>query len=340
VIIDIRHFIESERPYWNELESFLEKDRNRMERRPTLSESRRMYYLYRRASSDLAKVRTFAAEPDLRQYLETLVARTYADMHAGRRGATRLQPVRWLTHHFPQVFRRQRWAFYLSTFTMLFGTILGASLIGIDLETKRYFLPFGLGGIDPSERVAMEESGEGDDRQGEVQARFSAMLMTNNTMVSINTLALGVTFGVGSIVLLFYNGVILGGVALDYILAGESVFLAGWLLPHGSIEIPAILIAGQAGLVLGHAMIGYGTSESIRTRLRTVAPDLVTLIFGVALLLVWAGIVESFFSQYHAPVLPYWFKIGFGLVEMAALFAYLAFAGRRSRTRSHARATG
>ena len=32
----------------------------------------------------------------------------------------------------------------------------------------------------------------------------------------------------------------------DYILAGESVFLLGWLLPHGAIEIPAILLAGQA----------------------------------------------------------------------------------------------
>jgi hypothetical protein len=62
--------------------------------------------------------------------------------------------------------------------------------------------------------------------------------------------------------------------------------------------------------------------------LRAVAPDLVTLIFGVALMLVWAGIVEAFFSQYHEPVLPYWVKIAFGSVELLLLVLYLSRAGR------------
>ena len=71
--------------------------------------------------------------------------------------------------------------------------------------------------------------------------------MTHNTQVSIFTLALGMTWGVGTIIMLFYNGVILGAVAVDYIHAGQTKFLLGWLMPHGVVEIPAILIAGQAG---------------------------------------------------------------------------------------------
>ena len=43
--------------------------------------------------------------------------------------------------------------------------------------------------------------------------------------------------------------------------------------------------------------------------------------------LVWAGIVEAFFSQYHAPVLPYAVKIGFGMLEIVLLTLYLALAG-------------
>jgi hypothetical protein len=54
---------------------------------------------------------------------------------------------------------------------------------------------------------------------------------------------------------------------------------------------------------------------------------LVTLIFGVALLLVWAGIIEAFFSQYHAPVLPYSIKMAFGFVEIAMLILFLAKSG-------------
>ena len=41
------------------------------------------------------------------------------------------------------------------------------------------------------------------------------------------------TWGVGTIIMLFYNGVILGAVAVDYIRAGQTKFLLGWLMPHG-----------------------------------------------------------------------------------------------------------
>jgi hypothetical protein len=57
-------------------------------------------------------------------------------------------------------------------------------------------------------------------------------------------------------------------------------------------------------------------------------PDVVTLCFGAALMLVWAGIVEAFLSQYHEPVIPYSVKIGFGVIEGIALLWYLARAGR------------
>jgi hypothetical protein len=59
---------------------------------------------------------------------------------------------------------------------------------------------------------------------------------------------------------------------------------------------------------------------------------MLTLAGGAAVMLVWAGIIESFFSQYHAPVLPYSLKITFGLVEFAALCFFLAIAGRTSKS--------
>ena len=53
------------------------------------------------------------------------------------------------------------------------------------------------------------------------------------------------------------------------------------------------------------------------------------MIFGVGIMLVWAGLVEAFFSQYHEPVLPYAVKIGFGAVELVLLAMFLAKAGYR-----------
>jgi uncharacterized membrane protein SpoIIM required for sporulation len=151
--------------------------------------------------------------------------------------------------------------------------------------------------------------------------------MTHNTQVSIFTLALGATWGFGTILMLFYNGVILGAVSVDYILAGQTKFLVGWLLPHGSFEIPAILIAGQGGFILGRALIGWGRRASLRSRLEAVSRDLVILIFGVAVMLVWAGLVESFFSQYHEPVISYTFKIMFGLTQLSLLTLLLVRSG-------------
>ena len=90
----------------------------------------------------------------------------------------------------------------------------------------------------------------------------SPYFLTANNLASVarqtavfNTMALGMTWGVGTLIMLFYNGVILGAVSADYILGGQGVFLAGWLLPHGSIEIPSILLGGQAGFILA----GLGT---------------------------------------------------------------------------------
>ena len=142
------------------------------------------------------------------------------------------------------------------------------------------------------------------------------------------TMGLGITFGLGTIILLFYNGVILGAVAFDYIMDGQLIFLLGWLLPHGVIEIPAILLGGQAGFVIAHALIGWGSRADRRTRLRLAGPDIVTIIGAAAVFLVWAGIIEAFFSQYHEPVLPYGVKIAFGCAELTALVFFLWRGGR------------
>jgi len=152
--------------------------------------------------------------------------------------------------------------------------------------------------------------------------------MTHNIQTSVFTLALGMTWGVGTMMLLFYNGIALGAISVDYIADGQTRFLMGWLMPHGVIEIPAILVAGQAGFLLALGLIGRGSREPLAQRMRAVSRDAVTLTFGFALLLVWAGFVEAFLSQYHEPAVPYEAKIAFGAIEFILLFLYLVKSGR------------
>jgi uncharacterized membrane protein SpoIIM required for sporulation len=337
MIADLKTFIEREKPHWEELEQELRRVREGLADMSDLVYSRKLLSLFQRASSDLARIQGYSAEPELKSYLETLVGSGYAEIHSSTHSSRRFEPFRWFFRTFPQAFRRQVWGFWLSFWLTIAGMALGAIIVAVD-PTEGREVAFGAfpdhAATTPSQRVAAEEGAGKHDRLAGHKATFAAQLMQNNISVTFRAFAFGILFGLGTIVLLFYNGVILGGISLDYIMDGQLVFLLGWLLPHGSFEIPAILIGGQAGLVLGRALIGWGTSHSLRTRFRKIVPDMATLAGGASVMLIWAGINESFFSQYHAPVLPYWIKITYGTLELVALFWFLFRCGRSQEERS------
>jgi uncharacterized membrane protein SpoIIM required for sporulation len=328
MILDLENFIRTERPHWDELDAVLARIEENPDLRLTLDQTRRFHYLYDLAASDLLRLSTFASSPEILRYLEALVARAYGEIHETRDPRRRFLFWSWLTRQFPRTFRRHVQAFWASLALTLLGAAFGAGALYVDPDSKETLLPFSHLQGKPSERVADDEQSQGRYLNGK-KAGFAGFLMTHNIQVSLFTLALGMTYGVGTVVLLFYNGVILGAVSLDYVQDGQTPFLVGWLLPHGSIEIPSIMIAGQAGFVLAGALVGWRKSMSLLDRLAAIRDDLVTLICGFSLLLVWAGLVEAFFSQYHEPVLPYGVKIGFGLLELTMLCAYLSFSGRK-----------
>ena len=330
MILDLPAFLAAERRYWTGLESALDHIEAEPTRRPSLDEIKHLHYLYQRASADLAKMATFSSEPETRRYLESLVARAYAEIHESREARRRAHVWPWFARELPQTFRRHVRAFWLALAITLAGCAFGVLALLIDPDAKAVIIPF-RGLMDsPSARVAREEHAKQDRLRG-VKTTFAAELMTHNTQVAFTTMALGMTWGFGTIISLFYNGAALGAVSADYVRAGQSNFLMGWLMPHGAAEIPAILLAGQIGFLLAGALIGWGTTIPRGRRLRSISRDVVTLILGMCLLLVWAGIVEAFFSQYHEPVIPYSLKIAFGAVELAALALYLGRAGASSQ---------
>lgn len=329
MILDLNTFLTKERPFWQELEQLLDYLDRDPETVLPLPRVERFHYLYQRASADLSRIATFSAETGIRRYLETLVGRAYAEIHESRDRKARFSFRDWLLSAFPRAFRRRVNAFVLCLLILLAGSLFGAVAIVTDPSARETLLPFSHLQDGPAQRVMREETASEDRLEG-AKSRFSAQLMTHNIRVSVAVLALGMTWGLGSVIMLFYNGVILGAVAADYVATGETEFLLGWLLPHGSIEIPAILVAGQAGLLIAGALIGWGRPVSLADRFREISGDLVTLIGGAAVMLVWAGIVESFFSQYHEPVIPYIVKIAFGTVELVLLTLFLAFGGTSS----------
>jgi len=329
LLLDLDRFIAKERPYWAELAALLGLHAEDPGRRPPLEEAERLHYLYQRASSDLVKLQTFAGEVETTRYLEDLVARAYACLHRSGGDSTPFRPWHWLTSTFPNTFRRHWRAFALSCAAFWIGAGFGASALAIDPTLKQEFIPPQFSHLNekPSRRVEREERQEFDSFKG--RHTFSALLMTHNTRVTLLVMVCGFFFGVFTLVLLFYNGILIGVVMSDYISDGQGLFLAAWLLSHGSFELPAVFLGGQAGLVIARTVFGWGTNLKLRQRFARVRGDLLTLVGGAALLLVWAGIVESFLSQYHSPAFYPW-KIGLGSVQLLALVLYLTLCGRKS----------
>lgn len=331
MILDVEKFIRQRRSEWEEFEqmvALLESDKRAS---MDIEKAQRYNYLYERIAADLSKLSAYAVEPQTKRYLESLVARGFGEMHGHVRKLPFFTALLALLSSFPITVRRHARVLALVVAIFVSGMIFGGLALALDESAKPVLMPFSHLLGDPSERVADEEANEGKYMQG-AKTSFSAHLMTHNTKVAILTLALGMTFGIGTGICLFYNGVILGAVVMDYIMAGETVFLTAWLLPHGSVEIPAILLAGQGGLLLGHTLLFSKQRMSFAERLRSVRGDLIALISGVAVMLIWAGIVESFLSQYHEPVISYESKILFGFIQLMGLLAYFMLMGRNNES--------
>lgn len=180
---------------------------------------------------------------------------------------------------------------------------------------------------NPGERVHEEEQGKARHMDSaQIEAAFSGQLIRHNIEVALLAAALGVTFGIGTALLLFENGILLGAVAVHYTQQGFGLFMSAWLLPHGVFEIPSILIAGQAGFYLARLLLHRRENRNLRESMR----EWLVLVAGLAMMLVWAGIMEAFFSQHHAPVLPYGFKVAVSGAELVLLTAYLLLIGRRN----------
>ena len=142
----------------------------------------------------------------------------------------------------------------MSVATLVIGTVLGYLATYARPDVAPTFLPSEQLRETPRDRVARLEQAERNGTRmissaGD-NAVFTVFLFNNNIRVSVLAFALSLTFGIGTLVLLFYNGAMLGSLAALYVLDGQGKFFIAWVGPHGSIELPCVMFAGAAGLMI------------------------------------------------------------------------------------------
>ena len=111
MILDLERFQAQARPRWRDLESLLAALESRPDRRLNPAEAEQLQELYAQTAADLNRVTHGALAHELRQYLERLVARAYAELYYAPPMRSEIwQPRRWLRIFtaFPETFRRQR----------------------------------------------------------------------------------------------------------------------------------------------------------------------------------------------------------------------------------------
>jgi uncharacterized membrane protein SpoIIM required for sporulation/uncharacterized RDD family membrane protein YckC len=249
---------------------------------------------YREAAADLARARTYGVDRTTIAELERLVG-------AGHNALYRDEQSTWRTlwhtvsAEFPAAVLRARRAVLLA-FLIFAATAAGGYRIIRDQPALAEQLL-------PEEMLRRADAGHDRAAQGRKYGEVSAtdrplvasFIIANNVRVAIGCLAGGVFAGVGSLLVLGFNGLMLGSFAGHFANEGLLWYLLEFVEGHGVLELTAIWIAAAAGLLLGLAVVVPG--EFSRADALVVRGRAAVRMIGMAVvLLAMAGLIEGFLS--------------------------------------------
>lgn len=315
--MELSQFLKENRATWAQLEQLLERFAKHS-KRVTADDIDALTLLYRKASADLAFIRTYYPQDETTLYLNQLVAQahhmTYKEAHtSGNR----------LGSFFQTYFHLQKLRLpFIGIATLLFllGGIFGFASIYSDPLNLYAILP-----SDIAEHVDPNRIGEGHDQIN--SPVISTSIMINNIQVALLAFVSGITFGLFPIYLLLYNGLIIGALAALFLQADKTYEFWAYILPHGIIELTAIFIAGGAGLYMGYRMLVPGR-YSRKYQLILAAKESAQLLLGTLPMFVIAGIIEGFITPSG---LSLEFKYMFALLTLLLLLAAYLYGTLRRR---------
>ncbi|MEM7087971.1 MAG: stage II sporulation protein M [Pseudomonadota bacterium] len=281
---------------WRRLSDLVDKAETQGLHHMSFQEARDLADLYRQATTSLSIAREISLDRGLLDYLEALTSRAYLSVYAPQQ---RLGGIvrRFLTTGGPRAMRASWRSVLLGFLCMIAGALTGFAFYAENPEWFYVFMPSELAGNRGPDASAEylrsviygEESGSG-------LGAFATFLFSHNTRIAIFAFGLGAFLCAPTILLIFYNGLILGVFYALHIQRGLGWDLFGWLSIHGVTELSAICIASAGGLKLGLAVLFPGQLTR-RSALRAAGHDAVKLAIIAALMLMIAALLEGFGRQ-------------------------------------------
>jgi uncharacterized membrane protein SpoIIM required for sporulation len=240
--------------------------------------------LYRQTASDLAYARTYFPGSATSAYLNDLVARAHTMIYAEE--PQRLKSlVRFYWRDIPRAIRRHWLAVVIAFSVFAGGWLIGCLATLYDRDLASALIPAQIleRVVTPQERfnMAVEE-----------RPAIGTQIMLNNMLVSVEAFAFGLTLGIGTVIVLFTNGLMGGAVLAQAYWQGNVSSLWAHLMAHGSLELMAIFLCGAAGLVLGWSIVAPGELPRKESVVRG-GREAVLLVMGAMPMLVVAATIES-----------------------------------------------
>jgi uncharacterized membrane protein SpoIIM required for sporulation len=304
-------WIRRRRPHWDRLASLLAQADHGGLDHLTRAELQELALLYRQVASDLSVLRQDATARSHAAHVNQLLARAHHIIYSRRKAGVGTL-FRFLRDDYPAIFQRNIPYVVASLLVSVACGLLGVVLTTARPEFMRHF-------VGPEMIATMERHQMWTHSIVGIAPLATSAIMTNNLSVSFITFASGIVFGVGTLYYLYFNGLLLGVIGAACHQYGMSLALWSFVAAHGSLELPSIIIAGAAGLRLGHSMLfpgGYRWKDSLAKG----GVEATRLVSGIIPLLVIAGCLEGFFSPSPAPV---WLKFVVGGVLFALLNLWL-----------------
>jgi len=257
------------------------------------SELQELALLYRQVASDLSTLRQDRTSAALTGRINHLLARAHHIIYSSRKSSWR-NLFLFLRDGYPLVFRQQI-LFVFAALVLTLGSALLAAAYG--LANPHFTAAF----LGPRLMHSIARHKMWTDSIVSVAPGAASKIMTNNLSVSFTAFAGGVLFGLGAVWILLVNGLMLGAVGVACQQGGMSIPLWSFVAPHGSLELPAIIIAGAAGMRLGYGMLFPGIYRW-KDSVGKAGAEAVRLVSGTIPMLFVAGCLEGFFSPTAAPV--------------------------------------
>ncbi|HEX5234535.1 MAG TPA: stage II sporulation protein M [Silvibacterium sp.] len=309
-------WIEQRQNSWSRLDSLTRQVESQGLRALPGAGLREFGLLYRQIAADLSAVRADRASGTLEEYLNGLLSRAHNRIYSGRQAGFR-SILNFMVREYPRIFRRL-FPYVLTSFVVfLAGLALGTVLA----LARPQFMHLLLG---PQMIATIERHEMWTQSIVSMKPQASSAILTNNIGVTFAAFAGGITAGVWTLYLMFFNGVEIATVLTACAKAHMALDLLSFMAAHGALELPSIFIAGGAGLRLGAGLLFPGVL-SRRDSLALGARESIRLLAGVVPLLFVAGMLEAFLSPSGAPV---GVKFAVGAVLLLGLASWLAEGGR------------